>query len=207
MSKMNSPKSTIPKPPTGGGPKPSVFAKANTKLNSDEGGGRHSRAKHVGMTDKKLVDRKIDTATSFKTPHDQNKVAAKALGTTAVNKATTKAINSGKNQAVTVTGSQGRTASISRVVTKDGQKFNAKVTESKMVMQGGTGKVLTTYATKGVMLPKPSAGPVIKPATPNKNVKDIATGKAALRTVPKPVAKGPDLGNQKRFKGVTKNAK
>ncbi|HYE62304.1 MAG TPA: hypothetical protein VD997_09930 [Phycisphaerales bacterium] len=180
------PKNVIPKAPPK--PQPSPIQKANTKLNQDEGSG-HSRSRHVGMTDKKLVDRKIDTATSFKTKHDQNKVAASGLGTKAANNAVKKAISTGQNQAITVKGSTGRTASITRVVTSDGQKFNAKVTESKMVMQGGTGKVLTTYATKGTMLPKPAPGPNLKPSTPNKNVKDIASGAGSLRKVPAPVAR------------------
>jgi hypothetical protein len=214
MSKMNTnakpftPKgTTTPKPPKAPPlPGPSSIQKANTKLNTDEGGGRHSRSRHVGMSDTNLKNRNINTATSFKTAHDQNKAAAKGLDTPQANTAKQQAINSGKNKAITISGVSGRTNSIARVA-KGGQTFNAKVTETTMVMQKNTGKVLTTYPSKFVPLPKPASGPNIKPTSVNKSVTSIATGKENLRSVPKPVDKGPDLGNQKRFKGVTKNAK
>jgi hypothetical protein len=214
MSKMNAkptgtkpgakPVSKVPTAPPM--PGPSKTQQANSKLNTEEGGGRHSRSRHVGMSDTNLKGRNITTATSFKTAHDQNKAVAKALGTRAMTNASNQAKTGTKHKDITVSGGTGRTAPIARVA-QGGQTFNAKVTETKVVMQKGTGKILTTYPSKFVALPKPAPGPSIKPATVNKGVTSIATGASQLKSVPKPVNKGPDLGNQKRFTGVTKNAK
>lgn len=207
MSKMNTPKNNIPKPPKAPAmPGPSQTQKAGAKLNQDEGGGRHSRSRHVGMTDKQLKDRNITTATSFKSKHDQNKTVGKVMGTNQMTNLSNQAKNSTKHKSMTISGGTGRTAPIARVA-QGGQTFNAKVTETTMVMQKGTGKILTTYPSKFTPLPKPAPGPSLKPTSMNKGVTSIATGASQLRSVPKPVAKGPDLGNQKRFKGVTKNVK
>ena len=213
MSKMNAnaksftPKgNTPPKPPKAPPmPGPSKTQQANTKLNADEGGGRHSREKHVGKSDTFLKNRGITTATSFQTAHDQNKVVGKVLGTNQINNLSNQAKNASKHKDMKITGGLGRTAPIARVA-QGGQTFNAKVTETTMVMQKGTGKVLTTYPSKFTPLPKPATGPSLKPTT-KANVKDIATGAQGLRKVGAPAPKPIDHGNRKQFKSITKNAK
>lgn len=179
------PKPKIPQAPKMPGPSPTQ--KANLTLNAHENVGGHSRSKHVGKSDAFLKGRNIPTATGFKTAHDQNKVAGKALGGPHANTASNKAITTGKHQSIKVQGGLGRTAPIARVA-QGGQTFNAKVTETTMVMKGGTGKVLTTYPSKFTALPKPASGPNLKP-TSKVNVKDIATGAANLRKVGAPVAR------------------
>jgi hypothetical protein len=208
MSKMNAkpsgPKSTIPKPPPL--PGKSKTQLANSKLNKAETAGGHSRSRHVGMSDQQLKNRNIPVATSFKTAHDQNKTVAKVLGTSQMKNLATQAKGANQHQAMTISGSAGRTAPIARVA-QNGQTFNAKVTETTLVLKKGSGKILTTYPSKFDPLPKPASGPNLKPPTINKKVTSIATGASQLRSVPKPVDKGPNLGDQKRFRGVTKNAK
>jgi hypothetical protein len=161
--------------------------KANTILNTAETQGGHSRAKHVGKSDAFLKGRNITTATSFKSAHDQNKVVGSLVGGNAAPNASNKAIATGKNQAIKVTGNAGRTAPIARVA-QGGQTFNAKVTETTTVMKGGTGKVLTSYPSKFTPLPKPSPGPNLKP-TSKVSVTDVANAASKLRKVPTPVAR------------------
>lgn len=177
--------SPIPKAPPM--PGPTRTQKANTILNTAEAQGGHSRSKHVGKSDAFLKGRNIATATSFKSAHDQNKVVGSLLGGAAAPNASNKAIATGKNQAIKVTGNTGRTAPIARVA-QGGQTFNAKVTETTTVMKGGTGKVLTTYPSKFTALPKPAAGPSLKP-TSKVSVGDVSSAASKLRKVPAPVAR------------------
>lgn len=220
--------SKIPKAPPLPGPKTGVTAQTGKGfLNASDNKGAHNRSQHVGLSGQQLKNRitsgevTTGTATSFLTKHDQNKAAASVMNTQkAVNTRNQVASGGVNNKKATdanfnASAIGARTSPIMKVAQKqpDGsvKTFNAKVTNTKMVLKkatDGTVKAQTTYGTKVGMvpLPQPSPGPSLKPTT-KANVTSIADGKAGLRKVGAPAEKGPNLGDQKRFRGVTKNAK
>lgn len=215
--------SQAPRAPRGNPNKPNATQNASAFLNKSDTQGAHNRSQHVGMSHQGLKNRITSgqasggTATSFLTKHDQNKSAASVLSTKASQTTKTqvgqgpmhnkKAVNAPFNaNAIGV-----RTAPIVKVAQKQAngtiKTFNAKVTETRMVMKKGPGgvKSQTTFATGLTPLPKPAPGPSLKPTT-KANVTSIATGASGLRKVGAPKDKPLSLGDQKRFKGVTKNA-
>lgn len=199
-------------------PAPSKIQAANTKLNASDAAGAHNRSMHAGMSGAGLTARNKPTATTYLTKHDQNKAAASMMNSKAFTTANNAASRGPRNNNKAFTGGidnkaiGARTATIARVAQKqaDGttKVFNAKVTQNTMVVKKGAAgnRVQTTYPSGFTPLPKPAAGPSLKPTT-KANVNSIAGGAAGLRKVPAPAARPLDLGNQKRFKGMTKNAK
>jgi hypothetical protein len=215
--------SRIPRAPQRPSSAPNKTGAASNFLNRSDTQGAHNRSQHVGMSHQGLKNRITTgqasggTATSFMSKHDQNKAAASVLGTSQAN-TTRSQVAGGKmhgkkavNAPFNAPAIGARTAPIVKVAQKqtDGsiKTFNAKVTDTRMVMKKGPGGVRsqTTFATGLTPLPKPSPGPSLKPTT-KANVQNIATGASGLRKVGAPAPKGPSLGDQKRFRGVTKNA-
>ncbi len=215
--------SQAPRAPRGPSIKPTASNKAGAYIDKSDTQGAHNRSQHVGMSHQGLKNRittgqaKGGTATSFLSKHDQNKAAASVLNTKAAQ--TTKSqVGRGamhNKQAVNANFNANaigaRTAPIVKVAQKQANgsitTFNAKVTQTRMVVKKGPDGVRSqsTFATGLTPLQKPAPGPSLKPTT-KANVTGIANGATGLRKVGAPAAKPLALGDQKRFKGVTKNA-
>lgn len=215
--------SQAPRAPRGNPNKPNATQNASAFLNKSDTQGAHNRSQHVGMSHQGLKNRVTSgqasggTATSFLSKHDQNKAAASVLKTKAATTTKTqvgqgamhnkKAVNAPFN----ANAIGARTSPIVKVAQRQPngkiETFNAKVTDTRMVMKKGPGgvKSQTTFATGLQKLEKPAPGPSLKPTT-KANVNSIATGASGLRKVGAPAPKPLALGDQKRFKGVTKNA-
>lgn len=209
--------SKIPKPPK----MPGVSGNKNASnfLNKSDVQGGHNRSQHVGKTGAQLVGRNLPTATSFLSKSDQNMATRSVLASPQTTQTSKQVGKGGMNnkQAVTVPTSGGRLKPIAKVAVKnkDGTTsvFNAKVTSTTMVMKKGPQGVRaqTTFPETGTVLPKPLPGGKV-PA--NKvSINKVGPGaQGQLRKVGAPADKPLNLMNndgntQKRFKGVTKNAK
>lgn len=183
----------------------------------------HNRSQHVGKSDAGLQARGKPVATSYLTKSDQNKAASELLGSTkGANKINSlKADADGKTRTIVGAGPSGpakpgatwnKTASITRVAERGKAPYNAKATQNQMDLskKGGQVNAQTTYAVKPaggfVALPKPAAGPSLKPTT-KANVPSIAGGAAGLRKVPAPAGqKVPAMGAGDNLKRVTAGA-
>jgi hypothetical protein len=223
MSKMggnknggNLPGNKIPKappmPPTSGNKVASNF------LNKSDVQGGHNRSMHVGKTGNQLIGRNLPTATSFLSKADQNLGAKSVINSPQGNNTFNKVAQGKMNNKQAVTApNTGRLKPIVKVAVQNPNGttsvFNAKASETTMVLKKGPQGVRaqTTFAEKGTILPKPLPGGKV-PA--NKvSINQVGPGaQGQLRKVGLPADKPLNLTNndgntQKRFKGVTKNAK